>query len=214
MIFLSSGQSWQQQLALGQFSLTHFVTEIQIPYFLFASLQTNDPCNKDTLLRSGFSKQINRNSTAKTLDQELSLKGKRMLGLYLFFFLLSWGCCHVLLQRSSIGYYFICQERKPSALFPVDVIWGFLRHYAYLQKQCKVVYKYAYKKQAVSRYPWPGRVTYSVLKIYLYVAVLKNLINLSTTDTATEKSELLQVWDNWIPVMYPKYMPHIIWDAQ
>lgn len=136
MIFLSSGQSWQQQLALGQFSLIHFVTEIQIPYFLFASLQINDPCNKDALPRSGFSKQINRNSTAKTLGRELSLKGKKMLGLYLFFFLLSWGCWRVLLKRSSLGYYFTYQEYRTSALLPLEVIWGFLRHNASLQRQC------------------------------------------------------------------------------
>ena len=65
MIFLSSGQSWQQYLALGKFSLIHFVTEIQILYFSFASLQINDPCNEDALPRSGFSKQIKRNNKAK-----------------------------------------------------------------------------------------------------------------------------------------------------
>lgn len=45
------------------------------------------------------------------------------------------------------------------------------------------------------------RVIYSVAQICLSVAVLKNLINLSTADTATQKSELLQVWDSWIRVM-------------
>lgn len=34
-------------------------------------------------------------------------------------------------------------------------------------------------------------------KIFLFVAVLKNLINLSTADTATQKSEWLQVLDSW-----------------
>lgn len=65
MIFLSSGQSWQQHFALGKIPLIHFVTETQIPYFSFASLQINDPCNKDALPRSNFFKQIRRNNKAK-----------------------------------------------------------------------------------------------------------------------------------------------------
>lgn len=116
MIFLSSGQSWQQHFALGKFPLIHFVTEIQIPYFSFASLQTNDPCNKDALPRSRFFKQIRRNNKAKPQDWELGLKGGRMLGLYLLFFLPFWGSCHVLLHRLSIWYYYTYQRCKQAAL--------------------------------------------------------------------------------------------------
>lgn len=152
MIFLSSGQSWQQHLALGKFPLIHFVTEIQIPYFSFASLQINDPCNKDGLSRSGFFKQIKRNNKAKTQDWELSLKGGRALHLYLLFFLLVWRCCHVLLHRPCIWYYFTYQEYRQSVLLGAEESWifkalCFIIEMISMQKLCKVVYEHAYKKK-------------------------------------------------------------------